>query len=462
MNAHHTTRERAAVPGAASLETVPVRRAPLLARVTAELASTMDAEVAADRLARLLVPALADWCVITLVDDEEPRPERRHLRDIASRHADAALRPAVAEYAAARIAALSDHSFLVGAMQRGEPVEVRAGAVDALKGVLRPGRVHDLVDLLDPTWLTVLPLVRAGRTVGALSLFGSSRGAPTGDELTTLRQVAGAAALALDNARLYRQQRDVAEALQRALLTEPVQPDDLEVVVRYRPAGESTQVGGDWYDAFLQPTGTTMLVIGDVAGHDIEAASVMGQLRSMLRAIAVTTDEGPASVLSRLDAAMRALRITTPATLVVARLEQTAAERERGVTRVRWSCAGHLPPMVVTPDGTVHALDGRSHGPLLGIVPDSRRAESEITLERGSTLVMYTDGLIERRDRDLRAGLGELRRALTRVGRDELDALCDALVAELPAGVGEDDVALVAVRLHEQDADPAPEGAVSP
>ncbi|NKY41228.1 serine/threonine-protein phosphatase, partial [Cellulomonas septica] len=388
----------------------------------------MDADVAADRLAQLLVPALADWCVVTLVDDEEPRPGRRHLRDIATWHTDPALRPVVTAYAAARIGALSEHSFLLDSIRRGDLVEVRTGATDALKGVLRPGRVHGLVDTLAPTWLAVLPLVRAGRTIGALSVFGAAREALTGDELTTLRQVTAAAALALDNARRFRQQRDVAEALQRALLTEPVEPDDLEVVVRYRPAGESTQVGGDWYDAFLQPDGATMFVIGDVAGHDIEAASVMGQLRSMLRAIAVTTKDGPAGVLTQLDAAMRTLRIGTPATVVVARLEQTPEERESGVTRVRWSCAGHLPPMVVTPQGTVVTLEARNHGPLLGIVPDSPRAESEVTLQRGSTLLMYTDGLIERRDRDLRAGLGELRRTLARVGGEPLDALCDAQV----------------------------------
>lgn len=451
VNAHPSARERAAVRGDAPADAGGEGRAPLLARVTAELASTMDAEVAAHRLAQLLVPALADWCVVTLVDDEEPRPGRRHLRDIATWHTEPVLRAAVTEYASARIGALSEQSFLLDAIRRGDLVEVRAGAADALKGVLRPGRVHEIVDTLAPTWLAVLPLVRAGRTIGALSLFGATRGALTGDELTTLRQVTAAAALALDNARRFRQQRDVAEALQRALLTEPVEPDDLEVAVRYRPAGESTQVGGDWYDAFLQPDGATMLVIGDVAGHDIEAASVMGQLRPMLRAIAVTTQAGPAGVLAQLDTAMRTLLIGTPATVVVARLEQTPEERERGVTRIRWSCAGHLPPMVVRPDGTVVTLDARDHGPLLGIVPDSPRNESQVVVERGSTLLMYTDGLIERRERDLRAGLAELRRTLERVGGKPLDALCDALVAELPAGAGEDDVALVAVRLHPQD-----------
>jgi len=147
---------------------------------------------------------------------------------------------------------------------------------------------------------------------------------------------------------------------------------------------------------------------------------------------------------------MRTLRIGTPATVAVARLEQTPAERERGVTRVRWSCAGHLPPMVVTPAGDVVTLDATGHGPLLGIVPDSPRAESVTPLERGSTLLLYTDGLVERRDRDLRDGLDALRGMLERSGGERLDALCDALVAELPAGVGEDDVALVAVRLHPQ------------
>src|SRR3712207_594986 len=102
-------------------------------------------------------------------------------------------------------------------------------------------------------------------------------------------QVAARAGLVLDNARLYRQQRDLAEGLQRSLLTAPPEPDHSQVVVRYVPAAEAAQVGGDWYDAFLQPDGATVVVIGDVVGHDTRAAAAMSQVRTLLRGIAVAT-----------------------------------------------------------------------------------------------------------------------------------------------------------------------------
>jgi hypothetical protein len=429
-----------------------VQLASLLAGVASQLASTMSADVAASRLAELLVPALADWCVVTLVDDDESRASHRHLRDLASWHVDAELRPVVRSYAAARIAALSDSSFLAHSLSSGELVEIRAGATDALKRVLAPGGTHDALDLLAPESLAVIPLRRDQRTIGALSLFGDAGRAPLSPaELETLRQVTDAATLALDNARRFRRQRDVAETLQRVLLTAPVEPDHVQVVARYRPAGEAARVGGDWYDAFMQPNGGTILVIGDVAGHDIEAAAVMSQLRSMLRAIAVVTEEGPAAILSRLDAAMRTLRISTMATVVVARLEQTPDEVDRGVTRLRWSNAGHLPPMVVHPDGTVEALRSPGPGALLGVRPDSPRADHVVTLERGATVLLYTDGLVESRTRSLPEGLTELHRTLALRGRDDLDVLADGLLAELPAGPGEDDVAVLAARLHPQD-----------
>lgn len=436
-----------------------VRLATLLARVASELASTMSADVAAARLAELLVPALADWCVVTLVDDDESRASHRHLRDLASWHADPELRPVVRAYAAARIAALSESSFLARSLTSGELVEIRARATDELKQVLAPGGTHEMLDRLAPESLAVIPLRRENRTIGALSLFGDAGRPPLSPaEIDALRQVTDAAALALDNARRFRRQRDVAETLQRVLLTAPVEPDHVQVVVRYRPAGEAARVGGDWYDAFMQPDGGTVLVIGDVAGHDIEAAAVMSQLRSMLRAIAVVTEEGPAAILSRLDAAMRTLRISTMATVVVARLEQTPEELDRGVTRVRWSNAGHLPPVVVHPDGTVEPLRSPGPGALLGVRPDSERVDHVVTLERGSTVVLYTDGLVESRTRPLREGLAALQEMLGRRGLDDLDELADALVTDLPAGPGEDDVAVLAARLHPQDR-PRPDAA---
>lgn len=422
----------------------------LVSDVLDQLGRTMEAEVAVGRLAKLLVPALGDWCVITLVDDDESRAGRRRLRDIGWWHVDPDQRDLVRDYAATRIGALTDSSMLMHAIDSGELVHVPAGAVVALDQVLKPGRARDLVTALAPASLTVAPLIVRGRTLGALTLFsGQDRAALTPEELPGFAEIASSAALALDNSRLYRRQRDVAASFQRSLLTDPLQPDDLEIAVRYQPAAEAARVGGDWYDAFTQPNGSTVVVIGDVVGHDIEAAALMAQLRSMLRTVAVVTDASPAQILRQVDAAAHTLSLPVIATVVVARIEQTQEEHQRGETRVRWANAGHPPPMVIDDAGAVHTLDG--HDLLLGVNPASQRVDRELVVERGSTLVLYTDGLIERRTRSLATGLDELCAALGRHRGLGLEELCDTLLAELPGGPGEDDISMVGVRLHPQD-----------
>jgi glutathione peroxidase len=140
------------------------------------------------------------------------------------------------------------------------------------------------------------------------------------------------------------------------MLTAPPEPDHSEIVVRYVPAAAGAEIGGDWYDAFLQPDGATVLAIGDVVGHDSRAAASMGQLRGLLRGISYSRCASPAEVLQELDRAMEGLALETMATAVVARLEQTDDERRRGVSRVRWSNAGHPPPMVITVDGRATTL----------------------------------------------------------------------------------------------------------
>jgi serine phosphatase RsbU (regulator of sigma subunit) len=280
---------------------------------------------------------------------------------------------------------------------------------------------------------------------------------PRDEDLATAQDVADRAGLALDNARLYGQQRALAEGLQRSLLTEPPEPDHAEIAVRYLPAVEAARVGGDWYDAFLQPNGTTMVVIGDVVGHDTEAAAAMGQLRGLLRGIATYSDAGPVEVLRGLDSSMTTLLMRTLATAAVARFEQTADERRRGVTRMRWANAGHLPPMVINPDGSVAELASWSGDLLLGVDADVVRHESVVTLDRGATVLLYTDGLIERRDADLDAGFHRLREALMDLADRPLQELLDEVLERLVHGRPEDDVALVAVRLHPQDRPRPPE-----
>jgi serine phosphatase RsbU (regulator of sigma subunit) len=290
-----------------------------------------------------------------------------------------------------------------------------------------------------------------GRTLGLLTLYFRPGTAVAAEDVATAQDVADRAGLALDNARLYTAQMQLAEGLQRSLLTDPPQPDHGEIAVRYLPAAEAARVGGDWYDAFLQPDGSTMLVIGDVVGHDTAAAAAMGQLRGLLRGIATYSDARPAEVLRGLDTSMTTLQMRTLATAAVARFEQTPDELERGITRMRWANAGHLPPLVVNPDGTVAELASWKGDLLLGVDPDARRRESVVTLDRGSTVLLYTDGLVERRDADLDAGMIRLRDAVIELAELPLEELLDELIERLVHGHPEDDVALVAVRLHRQD-----------
>ncbi|RZU30655.1 SpoIIE family protein phosphatase [Blastococcus saxobsidens] len=251
---------------------------------------------------------------------------------------------------------------------------------------------------------------------------------------------------------LYARSRSIvraAETLQRSLLSDPPEPDHLEVAVRYVPAAREAQVGGDWYDVFEQPDGSTMLVIGDVVGHDTEAAATMAQVRGLLRGIAYDSAAGPAAVLTRLDAAIEGLDLGAMATVLVGRLDR--ADGDSRVTRLRWATAGHLPPLVAGPDGTQRLLDAERPGLLLGVDPTRPREDHEVVIEAGSTLLFYTDGLVERRDQVFDDGVELLGEALADLRRLPADQLCDQLLDRLLPEGAEDDVAVVAVRLRPRE-----------
>jgi serine phosphatase RsbU (regulator of sigma subunit)/PAS domain-containing protein len=418
------------------------QRLAILAQVSAELAGTLDAKSATSHLPRLVVPALADFCIVTVVDTDG-RP-----RDVGSWHNDPAARELLQRYAGVRLESMPAVSPVARALVTGEVVrEAGPTVID----MLPPGEARDLAAALAPETAAVLPLRGRGRTLGLLTLYFCPGSEQSDEDVSTAQDVADRAGLALDNARLYGAQQQLAEGLQRSLLTEPPEPDHAEIAVRYLPAAEAARVGGDWYDAFLQPGGSTMLVIGDVVGHDTAAAAAMGQLRGLLRGIATYSDAGPVEVLRGLDASMTTLQTGTLATAAVARFEQTADELDRGVTRMRWANAGHLPPLVINPDGSVAELASWKGDLLLGVDPDTRRRESVVSLDRGSTVLLYTDGLIERRDADLDDGLIRLRDTLMDLADRPLDELLDEVIERLVHGRPEDDVAIVAVRLHRQD-----------
>ncbi|PZA21471.1 SpoIIE family protein phosphatase, partial [Modestobacter versicolor] len=425
------------------------RRLALIARVSDTLSTALidrrGGHGALQELLHAVVPELADWAIASLVGEDG------RLHDVGSWHADPELRPVAAEYARVRLGALNSTAPIVDALATGEVVVVPDVAAAVGRG-LPDGPARDVYWQLDPGTAVALALVARGRVLGAMSLYrDKGRDPMDAVDRATLREVADRAALALDSAALHEQQRRMAEELQRSLLTDPPEPDHSQVAVRYVPAVQAAQVGGDWYDAFLQPGGATVLAIGDVVGHDTVAAAAMGQLRSLLRGIAYSGGNGPAAVLAALDRAMEGLQVHTLATAAVARLEQEAVDRERGETRLRWSNAGHPPLLVLHPDGHVQVLATERADLMLGVDPLAVRREHVVVLSRGATVLMYTDGLVEGPDLPLDDGVARLAELLAELGELELEELCDQVLTRMRPRGSEDDVALVAVRLHWED-----------
>ncbi len=433
-------------------------RLALLAAVSEALTSTLDATEGVSRLATLLVPELADWCLVTLVEDRHAPDWRRGLSDVAWSHADPAMTDTLEDYARRRIGALTDTSYLARAINEMSSMLIGADACDKIAAVLDPGAARDRLQELAPASALIVPLQARGRTVGVVNLFrNAGRRAFTASDLSLIEDIGSRAALALDNARLYASQRDVAEALQRSLLTEPPQTDHVQIATRYAPAGETARIGGDWYDAFLQqsrgPNGHDLVVVvGDVVGHDVEAAAAMGQVRGMMRGIAVHSGYAPAAILSGVDEVMESLRLETTATAVVARLEwhpRPGAHAGEEVV-LRWAHAGHPPGLLLNPDGDVSRLaDATANDLLLGLDPSTPRTEGVQFLAPGSTLLFYTDGLVERRDCDIDDGIDTLAQLLGDLGpaAQDLEELCDQLLAGMIDTTPEDDVALLVVRL---------------
>ncbi|GAA4962401.1 PP2C family protein-serine/threonine phosphatase [Kineococcus glutinatus] len=236
--------------------------------------------------------------------------------------------------------------------------------------------------------------------------------------------------------------REAARTLQEAMLTDPPEPADLELAIRYLPASSGDRVGGDWYDAVPGPGGGTVLVIGDVTGHDVRAAAAMGQLRAVLRAYAVDRAESPARLLTRVEGAAPLLGLDVLATAVVVRLAPAAADGSHALT---WSTAGHPPPVLVHPGGRVEVLADGAPDLLLGLEPASRHDATGV-LPRGATLLLHTDGLVERREADLDDGFRRLHEALAAHAALPPGELVDAVLAQLLPGEPDDDVALLAVR----------------
>jgi serine phosphatase RsbU (regulator of sigma subunit) len=285
-----------------------------------------------------------------------------------------------------------------------------------------------------------VPLVGSTRILGALHLRWDAPRTFYVAERAVIATLAAYVAQALERAQRLHARIGVADILQDAIRSRLPAVERYEVAAHYLPADRQEKVGGDWYDAVSGRDGQLTLVIGDVVGHDIAAAARMGQLRSMLRAYIVDRHEPPSALLRRLDAANHALGEPTIATAVVAVIDALAT----GGYRLRWSNAGHPPPIVIHPDGGVQALDGNDL--LLGARRFARRHTWTAPLAPGSTVLLHTDGLPGYPGSAAGNDSDNLHRRLRTARRARLQDLLEDAVAD--AGIDRtDDIALLAVRV---------------
>ncbi|HEX6713407.1 MAG TPA: GAF domain-containing SpoIIE family protein phosphatase, partial [Thermoleophilaceae bacterium] len=282
-----------------------------------------------------------------------------------------------------------------------------------------------------------VPLVLSGRVLGVLHVGSLQPRRFTRDEIALVELAAERAARAIDHATLYERERSAAETLQRALLPAKLPKlDTLKTAVRYVPASDGVEIGGDWYDVIPLPNGEVGLALGDVTGHGLEAAVLMAQLRHGLRAYALDGLD-PSAVVDRLDALIHSPNLENLATLVYATI---APDRS-----VRYVNAGHVPPLVIAADRTARLLESESGLPV-GCRHPSGYPAQETSLEPGDILLLYSDGLVERRGESIDDGIARLREVAVHGPTDPQELADHILRALLPGAGGEDDIALLAVR----------------
>ncbi|MFB7246638.1 SpoIIE family protein phosphatase [Streptomyces populi] len=442
MSDRSARRERAAYTSA--LEDLN-ERLTLVAEITDVLGQTLETDEALARLGRLLVPRLADWVAVDL------RTGSGQVHRVAV--TGPAGRDAGLEGRRERLPdnGEADRSALVQVLHGGDPVlQNEQDAQDEAGTTTAPGSPlavahRDFLRTVDATSAITVPLGSYQQITGALTVVRTDPAHPfdTAD-LEVVSDIGRRVGLVIDNARLFGRQRAVAEAMQHNLLAPLPQPGRLRLAARYQPAPAGSQVGGDWYDAFELKDGTLALVIGDVVGHDLTAAAGMAQLHGILRSLAWDHTGPPGAVVDRLDDAMPAITTVPMATLVLAQVE---GHPHTGPWTLRWTSAGHPPPLLLPPGGHAQYLEA-GQGIVLGVPVDTGVGRPDAThpLPPGSTLLLYTDGLVEIPGSDLDTGLDRLRRHALALAHAPLDTLCDQLLARMPPG-STDDVALLALRL---------------
>jgi serine phosphatase RsbU (regulator of sigma subunit) len=420
-----------------------LRRTQLLESFMSEasrvLASSMDYSDTLQRVARLVVPRIADWCAIDVLD------EQKRIERVAVHHADPA-RLVLAERLDRDYRPTLEEPL-------GVPEVIRTGTSriytdipqDALAEYARDNRHLELLSAVGATSVIIVPMIGAAGPIGAITLVCEADKHQLSDaDLGVAERLARRSGTAVEHARLYTERGRIAHTLQRALLPEELpEIPGAEIRARYCAAGELNEVGGDFYDVFYHGAERWMLMIGDVCGKGPRAAGVTALARHTLRAAAIS-GQASAQMLNTLH---RALRLQPPGadlcTVCLVTLERTAQR-----TRLKVALAGHPPPLLIDTDG--HARPIGRPGTLLGVLDELEIAEEGAELKPGETLLLYTDGVPEagRSTEQLgEDGLIELCRQAPSLGLDALLERIEHVALERAAGSLRDDLALLGLRL---------------
>jgi PAS domain S-box-containing protein len=414
-------------------------RLDLLQRAGSQIGTTLDIHCTAEELAALVVPELADRVTVDLLDPllqgEDPLsadPDALRFRRVAV--LDAAT-TATVEFAVGDLITRPATRRPMVAFLRGEPLLARSPAELRQAGLV-PGHVQALLDRGVHTYMMV-PLTARGVTLGTAWLGRAEQPGPYDEaDVRLASDLAERAAVHIDNARLYTREHHAAVTLQRSLLPRDIpQVAGLDIAYRYQPASQAAEIGGDWFDVIPLDQGQVALVVGDVTGHGIRAAAIMGQLRTTTAALA---RQGcpPAQIMRQLNAVVAAHGDEAGATCLYAVYDPASR-------RCRLASAGHPPPALRRPGGPTEFIDLPT-GLLLG-AGQGRYPAIDRQLPPGSTLAMYTDGLIEQPGEDIGTGMSRLARALAAAPARSPDDLCDSVLATLPLRP-RDDIALLLAR----------------
>jgi serine/threonine-protein kinase RsbW len=387
-------------------------RAELQSALMGAMEAVRDEDGRAMAMLRTLVPGTADLGIVAVEDGAGG------LRVAAVHHVDRARR--------ARLASLAPDAAA-------DPGADPPAVLDAGRMALALGEPDGLAGAV------ALPLVAENRTLGVTVLARLPGRAPyTERDLPGLAEVAARGAVRLLNARLFERERSVAAGLQRSLLAGDLpRVPGVRMAVRYRAGADDLTVGGDWYDVAERSDGLIAAGVGDVVGRGLGAATAMGRLRAGMGALALA-GLGPGDLLDRLERFGRGVEGAGFATACVVTLDPAGDE-------LRYACAGHPPPVLVDADGRATLLDGGRSTPLCIDEAEGPRAEAVARLPAGARLLLYTDGLMERRGESVDEGLERLRRAAERHAGLEAEAFCDALLEDLAdlRSTSGDDTALV-------------------